>query len=195
MSGSGEIGRRTALRWLRPQGHGSSSLPFRTTSAFNKVSCAFFISSCIFSCGTGVSRISGTSGRIICATSRNDWMVAYESESCLLRELTSLTCICWSLSRWHLRIQCASVIVGSTCQACQYQNRISFPVIDRRSRPIPTLCGQQVFACPYSRYKAETPAPSRARNRILHRDGQSVATFAKEEPVSFARLSAPLRHS
>lgn len=30
ISGSGEIGRRTALRWLRPKGHGSSSLPFRT---------------------------------------------------------------------------------------------------------------------------------------------------------------------
>ena len=26
----GEIGRRTALRWLRPQGHGGSSPPFRT---------------------------------------------------------------------------------------------------------------------------------------------------------------------
>jgi hypothetical protein len=30
-SGSGEIGRRTALRWLRPQGHEGSSPPFRTT--------------------------------------------------------------------------------------------------------------------------------------------------------------------
>jgi hypothetical protein len=29
-SGSGEIGRRTALRWLRSKGHGGSSPPFRT---------------------------------------------------------------------------------------------------------------------------------------------------------------------